>query len=271
MNKSESITELAKALTEFQGEVTSIKKDSVNPFFKSKYAGLTAIWDAIRPLLKANGLSVIQGGLAPQEHQDDQGDWWTGILQMETTILHSSGEWLSTVTPMKPKNDDPQGMGSAITYARRYSLCAMLGIVADEDDDAEGDKKPPKKEEKPAKKAEAPKTETKIKQGSPEDNRSHWCEEHKTEFYMTGKMRSFAHAIEGSDHWCHEHTEQPKKKQSYPDALLKEISEAAVKLEGDGISIVKKMAAAKFGVEGVRDLSEEQAKTLLEDIKSNIK
>lgn len=219
MNKSESITELSKALNKFQGEVGSIKKDSVNPFFKSKYAGLSAIWDVIRPLLKANGLSVIQGGLAPQEHQDDQGDWWTGILQMETTIIHSSGEWISTVIPMKPKQDDPQGMGSAITYARRYGISAMLGIVADEDDDAEADKKPPKKAE-PEKKAESKPT---------------------------------------------------KKKQSYPDALLKELGEAAQELEGDGIRTVKLMVAAKFDAESVRDLSEEQAKILLEDIKSNIK
>ena len=143
MNKSESIIELSKALNQFQGKVGSIKKDSVNPFFKMKYASLTTIWVTIRPLLSSCGLSVVQG--ATSEMVD-------GHLVWETKILHTSGEWISAYLPIKPKNDDPQGMGSAITYARRYALCAILGIVADEDDDgnvATKEVSKPKEEPKP--------------------------------------------------------------------------------------------------------------------------
>ena len=138
MNKSESITELAKALSVFQGEVKGIKKDSTNPFFKMHYASLSAIWDAIRVPLCNNGLAVSQVALP---------DLDDGHIILETILLHESGEWLSGFLPIKPTrmgkdgeildNDSPQGMGSAITYARRYGLCAMLGIVADEDDDGE--------------------------------------------------------------------------------------------------------------------------------------
>lgn len=132
MNKSESIKEIAVALNKFEGEFTNVKMESTNPFFKSKYADLATIWDSIRPLLSKHGLSVIQGA-------DGMND--SGHIFYNTTILHTSGEWMSYCVPIKPTKDDPQGMGSAITYARRYGLSAMLGIVADEDDDAGGDKK----------------------------------------------------------------------------------------------------------------------------------
>ncbi len=127
MNKSESITELAKALNSFQGKMVAVKKDATNPFYKSKYATLDTIWETIRRLLSENGLSVTQT---------------MGMLEgnppmtlLETTLCHTSGEWISGTQIVNPVKNDPQSLGSAISYARRYSLSAILGLVADEDDD----------------------------------------------------------------------------------------------------------------------------------------
>jgi len=145
MNKSESITELSKALVEAQKVMEGAKTDGVNPFFKSKYADLASVWEACRKPLTDNGLSVAQIC-----------DTVEGLSVIETTLLHSSGEWISgryLLTPVKP---DPQSVGSAITYARRYALAAMVGICP-EDDDAEStmDRKKPKKLVEAAKEAGA--------------------------------------------------------------------------------------------------------------------
>jgi hypothetical protein len=143
MEQSQSIIELAKALSKMQGELTSVPKSSTNPFFKSKYADLDAVWDTIRKPLSSNGLSVIQTTY-------DQND----KIYLETMLLHTSGEWVKSYLPINAKESSPQAIGSAITYARRYAMSAMLGVSADEDDDAEGttNHKPVQKESKPAEK-----------------------------------------------------------------------------------------------------------------------
>jgi hypothetical protein len=116
--------ELATAMAKAQAEIKAALKDSKNPHFKSSYADLTSVWDACRTALTKNGLSVVQiPGF-------DANDVW-----LETMILHSSGESLSGRYPLRPSQQTPQGYGSALTYARRYSLAAMVGVVADEDDD----------------------------------------------------------------------------------------------------------------------------------------
>lgn len=127
MDKSESITELAKALSSFQGKMIAVKKDAINPFFRAKYATLDTIWETIRKPLAENGLSVVQTmGILPS----------TPIVALlETTLCHTSGEWISGTQLVNPVKDDPQSLGSASSYARRYSLSAILGLVADEDDD----------------------------------------------------------------------------------------------------------------------------------------
>jgi len=126
MNKSESITNLVKALAAFQGKMTAVKKDATNPFYKSRYATLDTIWESIRKPLSENGLSVAQTmNLTPDNKS-----------VLETTLYHTSGEWINGTQLVNPVKDDPQSLGSAISYARRYSLSAILGIVADEDDDA---------------------------------------------------------------------------------------------------------------------------------------
>jgi len=128
MEKSESIKELAIALNKVQANLQTAKKGNENPFFHSKYADLLSIWDACRDVLVENGLSVAQVG-----DFDEQGNTY-----LETILLHSSGEWIKGRLPLHAMKPDPQGQGSAITYARRYSLSAMIGLCTEVDDDGEG-------------------------------------------------------------------------------------------------------------------------------------
>lgn len=121
MNKSESIKEIATALCNFQSVVGKIKKSETNPFFKNKYADLSSILDVIRQPLSDNGLSVCQFPI--------------GNCELETILLHISGEWMSATYEMKPTKNDPQGAGSVITYQRRYALGAILCLNIDHDDD----------------------------------------------------------------------------------------------------------------------------------------
>ena len=123
MNKSESINELAAALAKAQSEMKGAVKDSNNPFFKSKYADLSSVWDACRAPLTKNGISVVQ---MPSAAED--------VITVDTTLLHSSGQWISSSLYARPSKNDPQGIGSCITYLRRYSLSAMVGIAPEDDD-----------------------------------------------------------------------------------------------------------------------------------------
>ncbi len=125
-NQSENINELASALSKAQGEMQAAIKDSVNPFFKSKYADLGSVWDAARPVLSKHGLCIMQC-------TDMIGD----KVVMVTTLAHTSGQWMKSVLPLNPSKNDSQGMGAAITYLRRYSLSALVGVVCDDDDDGE--------------------------------------------------------------------------------------------------------------------------------------
>jgi len=124
MNKSESIKNIAGALVKFQASVSKVAKESNNPFFKSKYASLANILSTIQKPLSECGLAISQF---------PDGDALT------TIIVHSeSGEWMesSYVMPVVKQND-PQAMGSAITYARRYALGSILNLNIDDDDDGE--------------------------------------------------------------------------------------------------------------------------------------
>jgi len=127
MNKSESIKEIAKALCEFHKVVGKIKKEAKNPFFKSNYASLPNILDSIQEPLSDCSLSFVQFPLGENE--------------LSTTLMHTSGEWMEASYKVKPVKSDPQALGSAITYQRRYALCAILGLNTD-DDDGNGASKP---------------------------------------------------------------------------------------------------------------------------------
>jgi hypothetical protein len=135
MEKSESIKELATALAKAQGEIKGALKDSANPFFKSKYADLSSVVEAIRGPLAVHGLSYVQIA-----HDSDNS------AKIETLILHNSGEWLSCGAVSVPVSKaDAQGFGSAMTYARRYGLSAAFGVAPEDDDGNAAAKNPPKK------------------------------------------------------------------------------------------------------------------------------
>lgn len=126
MQSSEQINELASALAKAQGEITGAPKKASNPFYKSKYADLATCWDSCREALSKNGLAVVQAPVT------------TGTeaiaTYLHTTLLHSSGQWMRSELIVNPKDDTPQAMGSALTYARRYALCAMVGVAQEDDD-----------------------------------------------------------------------------------------------------------------------------------------
>lgn len=123
--KSEHINELASALSKAQGEMELAQKTNENPFFKSSYADLAECWNVCRAPLSKNGLCVVQ-----TIDQTDKG------TVLETLLAHSSGQWISGHQYIVPVKNDPQGVGAAITYARRYGLMAIVGIApCDEDDD----------------------------------------------------------------------------------------------------------------------------------------
>jgi hypothetical protein len=124
MRSSETLNEFAGALAKAQGEMENAILNKVNPHFKSKYADLAAIRDAIIPSLAKHGIAMIQA-----IDSDDTGPFLT------TRLVHSSGQWVESVYPL-PANAKPQEFGSALTYGKRYSLASLCGISADEDDDA---------------------------------------------------------------------------------------------------------------------------------------
>ena len=134
MQQSESIANLAKALSTVQGKLTHAKKDSANPFFKSKYADLESVWDACRDLLAGNGLAVAQ---FPGLYSD-----LDKSMSLTTILTHSSGEWISQEMSvpcgMMGRDGalklDAQAAGSALSYMRRYSLAAVIGVVQSDDD-----------------------------------------------------------------------------------------------------------------------------------------
>ena len=124
MNQSEQINELVAALSKAQGKFTPAKFNKVNPHFGNKYADFTSVMEACRAPLSENGLSVMQYCETIQDK-----------LTLVTMLAHTSGQWMKSNLPLMIKGENCQALGSAMTYMKRYGLSAMLGIVADEDDD----------------------------------------------------------------------------------------------------------------------------------------
>lgn len=123
MNRSESIAAISAAIAKAQAEVENASKNSANPHFKSRYADLAELLNTVRPVFAAHSLAIIQ---APS--------FDAGVASVETMVSHSSGEWISSVCSSPVGKQDAQGVGSAITYLRRYSLAAMCGIAQEDDD-----------------------------------------------------------------------------------------------------------------------------------------
>ncbi len=124
MNQSESIKELIVALAKAQGVMEPAKFNRVNPHFKSRYADFTSVMDACRKPLAENGLATMQYC----ETINDK-------LMLVTMLAHISGEWIKSYFPLNPATMTSQAIGSAMTYAKRYSLSSILGIVSDDEDD----------------------------------------------------------------------------------------------------------------------------------------
>lgn len=125
INQSESIAELATALSQAQAEIKPAKKSGFNPHFKAHFATLEDIFNAAQLVLPRFGLSLIQST-----------ELIDGVTLLRTVLLHSSGQWIDGLYPVLCQKNDPQGLGSGMTYSRRYAAMAMLGLPA-EDDDAE--------------------------------------------------------------------------------------------------------------------------------------
>ena len=135
MEEVAKLSKLTEALSKAQAVIQGAIKDSKNPFFSSTYADLASVWEACRKPLTSNGLAVIQTT-----------EMFEGKLYLRTTLSHISGESISGIYPIQPMrqvkdkgweiSEDPQSLGSALRYARRYTLEAIVG-VAPEDDDGE--------------------------------------------------------------------------------------------------------------------------------------
>ena len=125
--QSDSIAALAAALAKAQSAIPPAPKNAENPHYRSHYADLASVWGACRAPLAAQGIAVIQ---SPARSE-------SGLVTLTTTLAHSSGEWMTSICAARPSKDDAQGLGSVITYLRRYALAAMVGVTSCEDDDAQ--------------------------------------------------------------------------------------------------------------------------------------
>lgn len=168
MEELGKLSKLVEALSKAQSVIQGAVKDSENPYFKSSYADLASVWEACRKPLTDNGLAIIQLTKMIE-----------GKLYLETVLAHSSGESVSSIYPINPMrqekergdetssskakwvpSEDPQALGSALTYARRYALAAIVG-VAPEDDDGEGAVGRGKEKDKQPEERKGPGQETK--------------------------------------------------------------------------------------------------------------
>jgi hypothetical protein len=145
MKHSEQLEQLAGGLAVAQGQMEGALKTSVNPFYKSRYADLKSVWGACRKPLSDNGLAVVQtvrceytgvnadvAALAAAVREQTM----PPAVIVTTLLIHVSGQWISEELTMWPKDNTPQAIGSCTSYARRYSLAAMVGVYQ-ADDDAE--------------------------------------------------------------------------------------------------------------------------------------
>lgn len=206
MNKSDNIGKLAEALSKAQAAYESVQRtEHVGYATKGgtaknyNYAPLENIFKACRKALSDNGLAVIQ--------PTSMGD---GNLVVETILMHSSGEWISGQICLPSNEKNPQGEGSALTYARRYALSAMLGVASEEDDDAQaatGGKS--KQEPKPAQKP--------SENGAPAATGEHICPIHKVPMKQfankAGNQHWYSHKLDNGE-WCN--GTEKKQEQSTP-------------------------------------------------------
>ena len=124
MQTSDQVNEIAAALAKAQGAIENPGRDAVNPHFRSKYADLASGLVAIKKGLSDNGIAIVQVTYVNSDN-----------MMLETRLIHSSGQWITSHYPVCKMPANQQQMGSALTYARRYSLFALVGIAGSTDDD----------------------------------------------------------------------------------------------------------------------------------------
>lgn len=129
---SETIGEFAKAFVKAQAAITPAVKDAQNPYLKTRYASLNSVLESCRDALLANGLALVQSPVPAPEYLGQ------GFIGLETRLIHAdSGEWISSVMVIPLAKQEPQALGAAISYARRYAISSMIGIVPEEENDCE--------------------------------------------------------------------------------------------------------------------------------------
>ena len=165
METSETLIKIAPALLKAQKEITFAAKDTNNPFFKSKYADLPCVIDAIKKPLNDNGIVFVQSA-SPSN---------PGYLSMTTRLIHESGEWIEDTATIPLPKSDPQGYGSASTYGRRYGLAAITGLYQD-DDDGNASAKNVKPAQTPIAALDVPKACTAIKTAETRAKAEHYAD-----------------------------------------------------------------------------------------------
>lgn len=159
MEASPEIKNIAEALACAQAEIASAEKDRINPHFGQAYATLASVWEACRAPLTKYGISVLQDPFVEGQK-----------VTLTTMLLHKSGEWFKSVITLIATQGTPQGIGSAITYARRYALSAMVGVAPDDDDDGNAGSAKPGQQAN-GKPAQAPRPTTAPAQAQDEKTR----------------------------------------------------------------------------------------------------
>lgn len=168
LTHSTEINEIAAALAKAQAAMDNASKDRTNPAFKSKYADMASVRDAVNGPLSSHGIAYVQAAATTAD----------GVT-VETRLIHSSGQWLSSVLGAAPKGYDAQSIGSTITYLRRYGLMALTGIAPEDDDGNAGSGRqdgPPAWQSQPREqiaRQEAPKAPAKWR----DDTRKSFCAE----------------------------------------------------------------------------------------------
>lgn len=181
LKMSASIGKLGEALSKAQGEMEGAVKDSINPYFKNKYADLSSVMAAIREPFSKNGLSVVQL---------TEGD---GINCGVTTILlHSSGEWVRGTITARPVKADPQGIGSCLTYLRRYSLAAIAGVCPEDDDGNEASRE----NKREVKQMDAHVSDIKKETSSLDEKKV------KILGHLIGKDKAYGNRVLDAKKWC---------------------------------------------------------------------
>ncbi len=138
MLTSEEIDKITEALAIAQGEMEPLKLNAENPHFKNRFANLAETREKSRLPLSRNGLAIVQSSSFAE-----------GRVSITTRLSHKSGQWMQSTLALKPMQDNPQAIGSAITYGKRYEMQAMLGLVGDDDDDGNAATQPSSPQSKP--------------------------------------------------------------------------------------------------------------------------